>query len=653
MKYLYCVSKAGRELEKYPLPIWRLFSVCMVLLHLPAHGQQPDTVQLQEVTVQGTPLARYATGSRITRIDSSLLAQYNSAPLSDILQLQMPLYFRNYGQGQLNSVTLRGTSANHTAVLWNGFAVNSPTAGSSDFSILPAFGFSQVEIQHGNSAAKWGSGAIGGSVLLGSVPVFKRHRQISFQSEWGSFGLMSHQLQTRFGNTSFAASTSIWQNAARNDFPYRNDRLFGSPQVRQDNAAFRQWGFTQDLDWKPGPGHLLSGKIWYTHTYRQVQPAMTRLPGADEKGDWRIDDAFRALLGWQIRHKQAGETYLKAAYFREALNWIGQNSPVQTYQAQAQHEIHWSDKLFMKAGGEFQLFQADIAQNYRRSESRQSFFLLTRWQPIDPLELSLNLRQAWVTGFDPPFTPNLGLNYRLFKAINQQLILKANAGRGYRVPTLHDRFWTGDRERGNPAIRPEESTGYETGLRHEMTQDHWQVNSEMTYYYNQVSHWIQWTPDDRGGWSPRNLPQVQTRGLEFSTAVTWQQAKTRIRTGVQYYFNSAGQADRPGNQLAYTPLHTFLITSQLTHRDWFGNLTFAFTGTRYQLAYDPADNPFALLRSYALSHVSVGRTFVVSKVQLQAVAKINNIFNTFYQTYEDYAMPGRHYSVCLRFRFGS
>lgn len=641
-------------------PIFLAFSAWLVFSGQTASAQSPpDTLlpkqrTLREVVVFGTPLPRYATGSRITVIDSSVLAQYNSWALSEILQIQLPLYFRNYGQNQLNSVGFRGTSANHTAVLWNGFTINSPTFGSSDFSILPAFGFSQVAIQHGNSAATWGSGAIGGSVLVGSHPVFGKGYQVNLQTETSRFGMgdfslkplrfnyLSNQAGIRYSNRNFHFSTNIWQNQAENNFPYRNIVAFGSPEVRQQNAVFRQWGITQDLDWKFAKNGLLSAKIWYTHTHRQAQPSMLEA----NQGNYRVDDSFRVLLSGNYVTRW-GETTLKTAFFRDALNWNGANSPVYSSQTQLLHEKVFSEKISLKTGAEFQVFHADIASNYNRRETRQSAFVLSSFRPWERLTLTLNLRQMWVTGFDPPFTPHLGASFIVYKIGNQEIILKANAGRSYRVPTLHDRFWVGG---GNPGIRPETSFGYEGGLTHRVSIGKWRVVSEMTYYRNQIQDWIEWVPprDTLKDWSPQNALLVKTQGLEFSNHVSYAHEQTKISLKTQYFltravYGKSENTDDIGKQLPFTPLHNFLIFSEITRKQWFGFVNHAFTGTRENFGYN------SRMESYGLSSAMLGRTIKLQKIQLQILFKCNNLFNVQYRTYGYYAMPGRIYSLSVRF----
>ncbi|NJL13466.1 MAG: TonB-dependent receptor plug domain-containing protein [Microscillaceae bacterium] len=60
--------------------------------------------------------------------------------LGQLLQALSSLYVREYGPQQLSSLSFRGTGSSHTAVLWQGININSPTLGMSDLGTLPVLG---------------------------------------------------------------------------------------------------------------------------------------------------------------------------------------------------------------------------------------------------------------------------------------------------------------------------------------------------------------------------------------------------------------------------------------------------------------------------------------------------------------------------------
>src|SRR5687767_7836804 len=110
---------------------------------------QEDTIRtthLQEVSVYGMPASKYAAGTKlepVTKDGATLLDQALAAAPS--------IYFKTYGNGQLSTIAFRGTSASHTAVLWNGMNINSPTLGQTDFSLFPVYLLDDITLQYGAS----------------------------------------------------------------------------------------------------------------------------------------------------------------------------------------------------------------------------------------------------------------------------------------------------------------------------------------------------------------------------------------------------------------------------------------------------------------------------------------------------------------------
>ncbi|HSI89764.1 MAG TPA: Plug domain-containing protein, partial [Adhaeribacter sp.] len=145
-------------------------------LPLFSSAQTPDSLRsrkLHEVEIVARKPETFAAGSRQTSLDSAYLKMNRSGSVAEMLQNATPVYVKTYGQGMLSSVAFRGTSASHTAVLWNGFNISLPTVGQLDLSLLPVSGLESVALQHGSAGSNFGSGAIGGSVLLSNATSFE------------------------------------------------------------------------------------------------------------------------------------------------------------------------------------------------------------------------------------------------------------------------------------------------------------------------------------------------------------------------------------------------------------------------------------------------------------------------------------------------
>jgi vitamin B12 transporter len=622
-----------------------------LLPHLALSQTDTTAARLREVQIFGQKVQEYAAGSRVVTIDTFFLQLHNSANLGDILQARTPLYLKNYGPGQLASVSFRGTAARHTALLWHGLNINLPTLGQTDFSLIPVTANSQIALQHGGASANYGTAAIGGAILLSSSPLHGQQFRASVQQDVGAYGHAFTNVGATYSHGKMAGATGLYRSQAENDFPFRNVTRFGTPLEQQQNAAFRQYGFTQDLHYRLNDRTQLSVRGWYTDNDAQVQPSM----GSAHANARRANQSLRLMTELDT-DTRTGNLSVKTAWFKDRMQYrtdnIASDTDVDTYQTQVEYTVAVQEKLRLKAGAEGQHFRAEV-DGYGRpvQENRASGFMLLRYDPLPVLDISLNVRQGLVQGYNPPLTPTLGLNLRLHDTRSSTLTAKGNLARSYRVPTLNERFWT----TGNPNLLPENGRQIEAGLVHDYRSTRTRLNSEVNMYRMWVDNWVVWEPGGlSGGWSPRNLQQVQVKGVEFSSDLQYHLGQLRLGVGARYSYtrseqrkNYGGSDDGTlGRQLVYVPLHNASLFSDLSKGPWQFSANLTFSGYRYTRA-----NNLDWLPPFGLVQVMGGREFRIKASRLQVVGKVHNLTNTVYQTMQYYAMPPRNYSLSFRYFF--
>jgi iron complex outermembrane receptor protein len=600
----------------------------------------PDTLvskKLPEVQIIGYQ-AKYTLGTRQLTLDSTYLRVAQSDNLADILQARTPIYIKNYGHGMLSTVSFRGTSASQTAVLWHGFNLNLPTLGQTDFSLIQVAGINSVQIQHGSGGANFGSGAVGGTVLLSSSARLPLGLQFQVRQEAGSFGYYSGQAGGQFGSRTLSVDASIYHKQAQNNFKFKNTTQFGAPYQRQENAALHQQGFTTNVQWRPNARHTFALRNWFTDNDNQAQPNMV----AANTHARMANRNWRLMSEWN-HTTSLGNLAVRVAYFNDYMRYRDDNTnaetQVNTYQAQAEHGFILGNKINIDLGGETQYFTA-VADGYGKpvNETRASAFLLFRYDPRPFLHLNLNFRQALVSGFNPPLAPTAGFMLDIITTAHHKLGWKGNLARGYRVPTLNDRYWP----TGNTDLKPENSYSYETGLVHEYTHAKLSLETELTAYWMRVNNWIQWVPTaGTGVWSPQNLKRVHTGGLEYSAKLKYTLRDVKLTGGLHYSYTSSQQAqaygttsEPIGKQLIYVPYHTASTFTDILYK----------TGRRYTTAENERSLP-----DYGLLTIYGGKTFTVGKTGFQVTGRVHNLTNQVYQNLEYYAMPGRHYTLGLRF----
>lgn len=616
-----------------------------------APARLTDSIQsLPTVRVQGVRPSRFAVGSRVTTVLDSTTILPTGSTLAEALAARTPLYLKEYGPGQLASISIRGTSAQHTAVLWNGFNVMLPTLGQSDFSLLPLSGNTRADVQHGPAGATYGTGAVGGTVLLSSPVVWGAGLRGTVQSDAGSFGLRAGSVEGSFSNQRLAVRTAASYRTADNDFLYSTREITGLVSRRQENAAQRQWSLAQDVTLRVGQRGEVQASAWLTDADRQIQPSI-----GSANTHAREQDKSRRLLAGYRHVTSRHETGVRVAWFEDILNYRNDattsNSTVRTTQAQADHTRNFGSRASLRAGVEAQHF-AVAPELYRRevTENRFAGYVLLRYDPRPTVHLSANVRQAVLPGRRVPLTPTLGAEWQVWQTSVQQLTLKASTSRSYRAPTLNERFWP---QGGDPNLRPESGYGYEGGVQHSfIPTSSLALTSELTAYHQLVDNWVEWTSDPRTGYTtPRNLRQVRAQGIEASSQAVWKHADYRLNARVSYALTQSEKtkgeaADQlaPGKQLAYVPLHTAAFTTDHAWHNWLLTTALRYTGHRYIYSANGQYLPAYLLLNATLGYsVKLSQTF-----GLLVAAQGFNLTNRVYQVYEARAMPPRWGSLSLR-----
>ena len=603
-----------------------------------APGQTQDTVKLDQVEVYAPALDQFAQGQKVISWSKEELENYQGRSLGDILQEQSPVFVRQYGAGMIASPSFRGTAAGHTAVFWNGLPINSPSLGQSDLSILPVSAIDQVSLQFGNAGALFGNEAIGGSVHLGSGTEFGKGLQAGISQQIGSFGLFNSSAFAGISSKNFTSNTKVYREFSKNNFPYKDLGQIGTPEIREDHAQFEQIGITQDLVWNLNENNQLKTAFWWNKTNREVQPVM-----GSHTDDVQEDQSIRGVLDYfhfgkkSIWNLKTGITQDKML-FNESLNQTTQ------YFVSGDWDQSFWRNWNTKAGLRYTLSKGKLS-TYTEDDSRVELYQSTKFSASENLSFALNLRQLVYSGTFAPFTPNLGMDWIFWNTSTQSLQLKTSLGKGFKVPTLNDRFWNPG---GNPDLLPEESLSGEAGVIWSKTGDlNW--SQSLTYYKMSVDNWIIWLP--KGSyWTPENIRKVSNQGLEYQGKVDGQLAFWHWELSAFYTFSKAITTEgvdendlSVGKQLPYTPQHQANAKLRVEKGGLSTSIGTFFVGER---SVTP-DNP-RLMPSFQLFNFGLGyEQLELGKIQFPLSFQINNILDTDYQVLYLRAMPGRSYQFNL------
>ncbi len=619
-----------------------LFLCLLIFRGLP--GQ--DSISVDTSFILKTILVK---DSRLTAFNISLRQDHFRAEdftglsrVDQLLSQATLVHLKDYGPAQLSTTSLRGGSANHTALLWKGINIDNSMLGQSDLSLLPTILFSEVDIQYGGGSTFWGSGAVSGSIHLGNELKINKENTLDLQSSVNSIGGFDFGLMTKLSSLKSAHSLRMWYQDSSNDFPYTND--FGE-KLRLNNANFRSRALVQENRFRFDKNNFLEIYLWLQQTEREIPPTKSQNFSQAQQED----TALRLLTQWKnIGKKGILETRL--AWMEESLDYtdapakIFSKSNIQTVVAQLNYsrELNNSQLIIVNTQGRFPNLESN---NYSNTYSEAQWAWSTSYKIRDWIQnwnAVASLRQEWNGPIHSPFLFSIQMQGQIMESME----LNANFHKNYRFPTFNERFWNPG---GVPDLKPE--TGWSTELGAHVKEGFWsfQVNA----FTRLIDNWILWLPKD-GHFSPKNVEQVWSRGLENRLKIRWPwDSERELTIQLAYdYIRSTNQKERfagsssKGKQLIYVPIHKGSIRGDIKILDLHLSYQHSITGTVYTLADHSAGLP-----AFQLGRMEGRYSFFLNKVKLQAHFIVNNIWNTDYELVVNRAMPGRYFQTGVNFHF--
>ena len=627
----------------------QLLSSLLVFFVFCLNAQKEDKAVLLKTIDITAGKIKYMTASKTQKIDSVQLNTMLSENLGLLLSKYTPIYIKQNAVG-LSTIHLRGTSANHTAVLFNGVNINSLTLGHSNIANIPSFLFSDIKIQFGSASALYGTDAIGGSIHLNNKIEWNKGMQIGLQQDFGSFHSYFSGMQFSYSNSIFSYMIKAFRSKKKNDFPFTNYQAkdFENNKFIIDtsrNSQVLNYGILQTVNYWLNQNLLSHIDIWYEDNWRQIQPNMSaNYYGGDNaeilNKNTRIiaglkyytgTDKFTADLGF-IRDYQV--------YNKNPNNKIATKSGL--IRINYFNTDIWTGDL--NIGLNLRHIKPEVyAYDKNLDENRVDAFLSFKKTFINRLISSINLRQAFVSNYSGHFSPSLGFNYSLIKDKSTKTDIKLSYSNSYKIPTLNDRYWL---PLGNPDLLAENSNAFElSGLySHKSKINTFDIS--LTGFYLIVDNWIQWI--NQANWKPVNKKKVLSKGIEMSAKYRKKISKLKFSANLNFTFNrvkeleSYTEANPDNNQLIYSPKMMGTACFSLTSKHWSWQNNINYTGKRLT-------ETGKVLNHYLLFDVFITRKIELKKQVFSIAFSVNNLLNTEYQNWEYYAMPGRNYKFSIKY----
>jgi outer membrane cobalamin receptor len=617
----------------------KLLSCLFVLMCQLISAQNDSITNLKEVVVSDRTLYSNNKSQSIQILNDSVIRK-NQSSLTNLLNYNSVLYFKEYGRGMLSTVSFRGTTSSQTAVVWNGINVNSQLNGSTDFNTFTAPDFNTISVKAGGGSVSYGSGAIGGTVHLNNNLVFKNKFENDIRLDYGSFNTVGINYKLAFSNKKWSTQVGFSRNSSDNDYDYLGLYTWKGEQRKNENGQYATTNLSANVGYKINPNAVLTFYSQSSNTDRHL----SLVSESDSKTKY-INTYSRNLLEFNTNKDRFSSNY-KVAYLTENYQYfenIDSNnfSFGKSESLIAKMDFGYKATESIKVNGILDYnrtkgFGSSFGDNTRQIGG---FAIKAVEQHTEKWQNDLGFRKEVSSDYDSPFLFSLGSSY----VFNSFYNLKVNLSRNFRMPTFNDLYWESG---GNPDLKPESSYQAEVGNVFKYKK----FTLSETFYFIKIDDLIRWVPGKGDNWSPENTDRVNTYGAE--TILGWSNTygKNNFAVNGTYAYTVSKNVDTD-KQLFFVPYHKATASFAYSRSKFSANCQFLYNG----FVYTRSDNdPNEIIEGYPVSNIGLDYDFG-SKVSGLNSSKLGfqvlNVFNQKYQSLEDRPMPGRNFNMYIILKF--
>jgi vitamin B12 transporter len=426
-----------------------------------------------------------------------------SSTLTEVLATSSNLYVKDYGPGNIANVTLHGGTAQQVEVYWNGMAINSPSLGLMDISLLPTAFINGLWLDQGGTSILEGSGAATGALRMTSGASSDRNNIRLAHTLTPELGGSSSSAIISFKEKGLSSRTSLIHDKADNRYEYIDDSHAHPVSRKRENAEYTRYGLSEDIEWSLGEGLKFQLSTHAIASDRNI----AGLVGVPSRGERQVDEIWRntALLSKQGRSslQELALGYVNEYQrYEDPLSEIDSRIHTSRLHMRYVHRRAITNKTHLKFRWDNDISRLKMQDVTSRELSEMGVYMGLENKLTDHTRVDLSIRQEWGNGPSDPLSYGLVI-YQGFERV-EELTITASFAHTFRNPTLNDLYWPElgvldlDAERGFSAVLGSEWRGDKGWLGLEV-------------FRSEINEMIRWLPNDHGVFRPVN--QEQNRNL--------------------------------------------------------------------------------------------------------------------------------------------
>ncbi len=601
-------------------------------------------------------------GNSVTVITAKEIEEKNPHTVLELLKTVPGVFVTSTGgMGTSASVFIRGADSKNTLVMLDGVVLNDPSSAnrSADLSDINLDQVERIEVVRGAMSVMYGSNATAGVVNIitqkgGKAP------EIIASVEGGSYGTWKTggHASGATDKLTYAVSGSY---LSRDGFSIADK---DNPRIPQDGNTDEKDGY-ENLTLSGNLGFEFNDDFTLSSSLRYVD---AQVDLDDSAGGYTGDNFIPTDEWWKDpipnpdgpTHKRSESEQLIGQF--KINNWLAKGffQSIFSYeftrndrQAYDNDNLPWydykgdSDEFSWQGNMNFDTHVLSLGAGYY-NEAMES--LSSGVSDIDTHTLSYWLQDQLFLGDNLVLIAGARLDdhqsfgrkttFRIAPAYeipSTDTRLKASFGTGFRSPSLYELY----SEYGNPDLEPEKSRGWDLGVEQGFLDDHltlgvsyWEMDFENRIDYDMlISKYNQLEGD------------TETRGVEVSAA--WTPVKD-LFFNLNYTYTHTKDPEgnrlvrRPENQVGLTASYRFL-------EKWQVGMDARWVGERDASPYamDKDGLPANTLDDYTVVNLS-GSCDITDRFQI--FARVDNLFDEYYEDAFSYATPGLSGYIGLKWR---
>jgi vitamin B12 transporter len=608
-------------------------------------------------------------GNSVTVITAKEIEEKNPHTVLELLKTVPGVFVTSTGgMGTSSSVFIRGADSKNTLVMLDGIILNDPSNANraADLTDINLDQVERIEVVRGAMSVMYGSNATAGVVNI-ITKKGSRDPEVTASVEGGSYGTWKTGAHASGATDklTYAVSGSYLSrdgfSIADKDNPripqngntdekdgYDNLTLSGNLGFEFNenfsvSSTLRYVDSKVDLDdyeggysgdnisstWVPDPvtgawvNTLVSNPDGPTHKRSESEQIIGRIGINNRFADGR----FESVLSWKFNRND------RQAYDNDNLPWYDYKGDTDDFSWQG--NIDFDTHVLSLGAGYFNEAMESQSSGMPDTDTQTlSYWLQDQLFVGESLVLIAGARLDDHQSFGRKTTFRIAPAYEIFSTGTR---LKASFGTGFRSPSLYELF----SDYGNPNLEPEKSRGWDLGVEQGFLDDqltlgvnYWEMDFENRIDYDMlISKYNQLEGD------------TETRGVEVSAA--WTPVRD-LFFNLNYTYTHTRDPEgnrlvrRPENQVGLTASYRFL-------EKWQVGMDARWVDERAASPYAKDKDGLLVntLDDYTVVNLS-GSCDITDRFQI--FARVDNLFDEYYEDAFSYATPGLSGYIGLKWR---